>query len=317
MVGVVISPSSNKLAQRHYRDTILTEVSFTDPVVVNLLDKSDYNSLLGRFKSGKAMFWGTKTSNRTKYGDMRIDDHVLFTHNSRIISIAKVAYKFENAELATHLWSDAPIDQTWSLMFALCNHSESDISYKQLNKVIGDKPGNKHMGFRVLKEDAGAAFIEGFIDEQGPIGEPVSDDEYALIIDGDLDIETTSKRRKEQRYLKDHLLGSSQVSSCCMCGLELPVELLRAAHIKKRSECSRQEKLDFNIVMPACVLGCDSLYEDGWIVVDSTGTIQQGRGRGKGTGDLNSGVNNLVGNECFSHSKKNSEYFQWHYDKWA
>jgi len=54
------------------------------------------------------------------------------------------------------------------------------------------------------------------------------------------------------------------MSSCSLCGQLLPVELLVAAHIKPRSECSRRERLDFeNIVFGVCVLGCDALYEKG------------------------------------------------------
>ena len=41
-----------------------------------------------------------------------------------------------------------------------------------------------------------------------------------------------------------------------------------AAHIKKRSFSSTEEKLDYkNIVMPMCKFGCDELYEKGYIII--------------------------------------------------
>jgi len=319
MTGIVIQPSSSTEAWKHYQDTIQTEVNFLEPTVANLLSISDHDSLLKKFNSGKTRFWGVvpKKGKTTTFRRMKEGDVVLFTRKKRVKSHAIVAYIFDNEELARHLWGTDKDGNTWTHMFAVDYPVELDITYEQLNEAIGDKLNNKHQGFRVLNEEKSVAFIEEFIDNRGPIGENISREEFVLIIDGDLDTSTTTTRRKEQRHLKDNLFGNSQVSYCCICGLELPVELLRAAHIKKRTNCTRKEKLDYNVVMPACILGCDSLYEDGWIVVDSDGIIQKGRGRGKITSDLNMKVSKLTGTICQDFKPENSDYFRWHFEKWA
>ena len=318
MAGIAIQPSSSKEAWKHYLDTIQNEVNFLEPTVANLLSMSDQDSLSRKFNSGKTRFWGVvpKKGKTTTFRRMKEGDIVLFTRKKRVISYAIVAYIFDNEELAKHLWGTDKDNNTWSHMFAVDYPVELDITYKQLNESIGDKPNNNHQGFRVLNEKISAAFIEEFINHKGSIGEDISREEFVLIIDGNLDASTTTTRRKEQRHLKNNLFGYSQTSYCCICGLELPVELLRAAHIKKRTNCIRKEKLDYNVVMPACVLGCDSLYEDGWIVVDSSGIIQKGRGRGKITSNLFREVNELTGKKCREFNAKNSDYFQWHFEKW-
>jgi hypothetical protein len=61
--------------------------------------------------------------------------------------------------------------------------------------------------------------------------------------------------RTEQSYWRDMLFGTSSDGCCAICGRRLPVDMLVAAHIKQRSECSDDERLDPENVMAACLLG--------------------------------------------------------------
>jgi hypothetical protein len=80
-------------------------------------------------------------------------------------------------------------------------------------------------------------------------------------------------RRGEQEDLRRLLIRGGQ-AACALCGLELPENLLVAAHIKRRSECTEAERRDLdNIAMPACTLGCDALYEQGYVAVSADGTV--------------------------------------------
>lgn len=95
---------------------------------------------------------------------------------------------------------------------------------------------------------------------------------------GSTDHWSLRKMRREQRILRGALgIGTgngSLLHQCGLCGRELPERLLVAAHIKPRNECSYAERIDIpNIGMAACTLGCDSLYEYGYITVSETGNI--------------------------------------------
>lgn len=100
-----------------------------------------------------------------------------------------------------------------------------------------------------------------------------------IIESAELDRDSQSKARKEQNFLRAHLLASEGASSCTLCGRELPEPLFVAAHIKKRAECSLTEKLDFDHVATLmCRLGCDELFERGYVVVVG-GTIKKNASR--------------------------------------
>ncbi|WP_188309115.1 hypothetical protein [Streptomyces sp. CBMA123] len=95
----------------------------------------------------------------------------------------------------------------------------------------------------------------------------------ATAYDGELERTATSARRGEQAALKRHLLPGP-TEECALCGRTLPAGFLIAAHITKRAICTDDEKRDFaTIAMVACSLGCDSLYERGYITVTDTGHI--------------------------------------------
>lgn len=84
----------------------------------------------------------------------------------------------------------------------------------------------------------------------------------------DLDFDSTTKSRKEQVFLRAHISGGKSKSKCVLCKNEYPLEFLVAAHIKKRSECSKLEKLDFdNVAALMCKAGCDDLFEKGYVFV--------------------------------------------------
>jgi hypothetical protein len=152
-----------------------------------------------------------------------------------------------------------------------------------------------------------------------PIGWLVRPDErdfrQAARIEGPLDREYSAKGRAEQSYLRGLLFQDQEGSQCDLCGTELPTELLVAAHIKPRSECSREERLDAgNIVFALCQLGCDALYERGMVSVDAQGkvvTIESGSLRGK----LREAIQSLKGRRCPAWRVETSEYFIWHFER--
>lgn len=88
-----------------------------------------------------------------------------------------------------------------------------------------------------------------------------------LTIDGELDEECRVLRRTEQSFLRNRLLNGKDHGRCFLCDEDLPAALLVAAHIKKRARCSDKEKRDYRNVVPMCLLGCDALFERGYVAV--------------------------------------------------
>jgi len=131
-----------------------------------------------------------------------------------------------------------------------------------------------------------------------------------LINDVDLDGDSKTKTRKEQAFLRANLLNGSTEGSCVICHKELPVDLLVAAHIKKRSICNSAEKMDFkNIAALMCKLGCDDLFEKGYIGVDTSEVVANKKKSGMPFVDT--AIGKLAGNVVpnWTGSKK---YYEWH-----
>ena len=82
-----------------------------------------------------------------------------------------------------------------------------------------------------------------------------------------------------------------------------------AAHIKQRSECTQVEKADIPfIAMPICTLGCDALYEAGWVSVDD-GVVKTARTASPALSDVLGG---LSGTKCTYWVAARESYFRWH-----
>ncbi|KAM9863703.1 hypothetical protein ACI1US_00402 [Leucobacter sp. BZR 635] len=126
---------------------------------------------------------------------------------------------------------------------------------------------------------------------------------------GSLDAVTTVTTRKEQTALRKYLFDGVIGARCALCGKELPVGLLRTAHIKPRNECSDTEKRDLDNVMSACTLGCDELFERGYLTVDAGGIVQTAF---TGFTDLASSVGSLQSRVCSAFGPESKPYFAWH-----
>lgn len=141
----------------------------------------------------------------------------------------------------------------------------------------------------------------------------VSDDDRELepLFFANTDGTIQSTVRKEQSSLRDGLFKGKKTIACGICGNEFPSEFIHAAHIKKRSVCSHEERLDRNVVMPACLFGCDALFERGLITVDDDGLIASGKAS-QLTDELILSIDARVGKLAVSFNEKNAKYFKWH-----
>lgn len=182
--------------------------------------------------------------------------------------------------------------------------------------VPGDFPGDRaaiadplrDMGFWVEGADASHDQAEP------PLGkDPSKYVAAAPRIVGALDRAVAGTARREQSLLRGALgLYSAADADCALCGRSLPTELLVAAHIKPRSLCTRDERVDVRHVgMAACLMGCDALFEKGLVAVDDDGRLLHAPGLER-TNAVHTYVMNMPTRLPLTWLEGRREYFRWH-----
>jgi hypothetical protein len=128
---------------------------------------------------------------------------------------------------------------------------------------------------------------------------------------GETDIQAMRAIRAEQGHLRKYLLGDKPEAACAICSRSLPADLLVAGHIKKRSECTDDERWNFESgAMLVCLLGCDSLFENGYIVVDESGVVR--RGRDPHSAALDVAIRARAGRTCTAYNSLTASSFKHH-----
>jgi hypothetical protein len=129
---------------------------------------------------------------------------------------------------------------------------------------------------------------------------------------GSLDRLHSAWGRREQGFLRQQLFGVDEKAACGLCGSVVPTNLLIAAHIKARAHCTPKQRRDTaNVVFAACSLGCDSLYERGYIAVDASGVIVVSQ-RKSIPKFVRSRMNAVAGKRCGAWIDGSAAYFAWH-----
>jgi len=112
--------------------------------------------------------------------------------------------------------------------------------------------------------------------------------------------------------LRKALFGDQAKATCGICGEVYPVELLVAAHIKRRADCSEDERRDYaSNVMPMCAMGCDALYEKGYIAVVNGRTAALPSKDGVATPRVADHLNRVKDRACPKWAV-GRRYFEWH-----
>jgi hypothetical protein len=314
---IAIQPCGDSVAKEHYKDTIGNLVP-SEEILAHLTQDQQ-----GLFKSAcgdRTAVWGVtegkRGQNKVKWKKLRFGDVALLYANKQIFSQARIVLCLHNEQLAKSLWSVNAEGKTWEYIYFLDDLQETEIPIKRFNKLLGYKPSNIVQGFTVL---------EGKKAEL--VGELLELDDTALPLAGqveaphDLINQLTSLQatdqpvsalaRAEADILRKYLFGSDTTSECDLCGRKLPTHLIVAAHIKPRASCTEDQRKDLNVVMRACKLGCDDLFERGYITVDDTGTICATTNLDSSPSDLKQFVQSLVGSACKAFSTANIQYFEW------
>jgi len=127
------------------------------------------------------------------------------------------------------------------------------------------------------------------------------------------DRDVLAKARAEQDKLRNYLLNGRDEAPCDLCGRVLPAELVVAAHIVPRHRLDHDQRLDFDrIAMIACQLGCDRLFERGYLTVDDKGIVEARTV----DGDLLSSLEDAAGRRCTAHNGLTAGAFAAHRADW-
>lgn len=323
MSKLILQPCGDSDANKHFVDTIKTPISIDR--ILKYLNQDDLNRLEPVF-SGRTSIpvWGvtpgTAGVNINKWKKIEVGDVALFSREGKIFASSTVVEKVHNHNLALDLWQTNQKGMTWEYIYFLDELTNQNIPYSEFNKAVGYSHKYIIQGFNVLdpeRSNVAIAELDLFSDRYF---EPVDQKDYENLINLDdfgskTDLEVKSKSRLEQGYLRRYLFGKKVVGTCCLCHEEFPVDMLCASHIKKRSKCSHDERLDYkNIVVPMCVNGCDAIFEKGYVVVSDQGIISLGR-RDILTNGLNRKINQLLEKKCLNWNLNNEKYFSWHRSK--
>lgn len=319
---IILQPAGNKDAFDHFIGTI------KNPVNVNRIKSfltSTQNEELNDIFEGRTTIsvWGVTPGNGAanvkKWERIEPGDVTLFSRERRIFSSATVVAKIHNKSLALNLWDKNSSNETWEYIYFLDELTEQNIPYEVFNDTIGYKSNFVIQGFSILDKEKSSLLFNTF-DLTSSIyfpDIPIQDYYSAVSVLDDatnLDSLIQVKGRVEQQFLRKALLGKRSAAECCICGRLLPVNLLWAAHIKKRSACSLEEKKDFkNIAAAMCKLGCDELFEKNYISVDSEGIIVNST-KIYSSSSLKEFIEGLLGRKCKNWNDDNKKYYAWHHD---
>jgi hypothetical protein len=114
--------------------------------------------------------------------------------------------------------------------------------------------------------------------------------------------------RAEQHRLRKLKFGDAVEIDCAICRRRLPARIVHAAHIKRRKDAGYAERMDLANIMGACTLGCDALFEFGFIYVDEDGLI---RIRPNAPQVLAEAASGLEGERCDAFCRASEVYFEY------
>lgn len=320
MSKIILQPAGSSDASEHYVDTI------ENPVDINrirqFVSQKQYQRLSELYRDGKVPVWGVVPGknkvNLGKWSRIESGDVTLFARKKQIFASAVVSFKMHNRSLSLKLWGTDPNDETWEYIYFLDEVRKHSITYTDFNKTIGYDPNYIIQGFNVIDEQKSIRVFNAFDLESFIYTPPVSEDEFDNAVVGldsleSLDTKSESYGRLEQGFIRNHLFKGKKYSTCGICNKEYPVSFLVAAHIKKRSSCTLDEKKDYRLIaMPMCRFGCDELYEKGYIAVNE-GKVLQIKSDPI-TSLIQKYIDNVIDNDCKYWNKSSSKYFKWHYE---
>jgi hypothetical protein len=250
---------------------------------------------------------------------MQRGDICLMYKDKHFFCAGKIICTFNSPEFATYLWQLNNSNAAWENMFLIDEMQLINIPIKSFNKTVGYKTNYIVQGYNNFEEQQSDIIIDEFSlynwDTPSLISKSnnAQDNRNKILkalneLNSTDNISAGTKSRKEQSLLREHLFAGHNEGKCAICHKTLPINLLHAGHIKPRRDCSDEERKDLNIVMPICKLGCDDLYEKGYLLISDSGQIEANNMK-KISGELVTFIHQYSGKQCTHHNELTKDYF--------
>ena len=151
MTDVYIFTASNKVAFKHFQDTIEQPVS--DALIKQHLPADEYLQLQLSMQGTPTYAWVAQpgSGNQTTWGLLAPGDYVLGYAQGGFVRLARVAMKTKNQELATALWSLEDGD-TWEMMYFLRDMQVIDYPLSMFIEDLHHGPTYHPFGFSKILE---------------------------------------------------------------------------------------------------------------------------------------------------------------------
>lgn len=318
---MIVSPSGPLLTDLISRIDPGTASAVHLTLLREYLSSAEARALAATYPEGLVPTWGVvpgeRGRNTKRWERVQAGDVLFFAGKGKIRATGVITHKTRNASLAERLWSRDEDGETWEYIYFVDQIHSCAIPYTEFNAAAGYKSSNIVQGFEVLDPEKSARILSALDFGTGQEAIPGTEQDFLEAVELDpsqeLDAVGKTKIRKEQGFLRRQLFGRRLHAECALCQRNFPVDLLVTAHVKKRSYCNADEKRDYRSnVVPMCKLGCDDLFEKGYvIIVDGVVTLNPAK-TAKLTNPLKEMLAKLTGRTYLPFSERSARYYEWH-----
>jgi predicted restriction endonuclease len=307
---LIVFPTSAKRQYLNYIKTVEYSVSL-DKFYESL--KPDEKNFFKKDNKNNFHIWATLDGPNQVFKKLweksTINDECIFYRSKTFFSKAKIIYKFRNEKTALKIWGRGHEGQVYKNIYVLNEIKNISIESHTLTDFIPAMKNGILTSMQLINLNTN---LKNALKDKAK-----EKNNYHLYqnklneLSSLLDMPIRSKRRIEHRILSEYLFGNSKKSKCAICSKIYPNEIMVTAHIKKRSKSNTKEKKDLNIVMPVCKIGCDELFEQGYIYVDNNGCIRINEAKNI-SDDLMNYLKNIDNKKCYFYNDYNKKFFKSH-----
>jgi hypothetical protein len=248
---------------------------------------------------------GNDGRNKRTWAEMKVGDFALVAWHGHIEAAGEIVMRKDSSGLAR-----SRNHSKYHFLYFLRNVERLHIPYGRINSVLAYKTRNSFQRFGGLDQQRSGAVLD-LLRELAPTLRLLSKDTLVdRALEGDMDHRTEVSRRCEQGLLRRLYFGNGNEGRCEICGRVFPIEFLVAAHIKRRANCSDEERRDaYRNIIPACRFGCDELFERGYIL-GIEGVFTKSKAK-SATPTIDTYISFIEGRPVQTWDRRR-KYFQWH-----